>query len=298
MDALLRYRGRDVFPADVTFIQGLIDAHPDHSRRRLSQSLCQAWNWVQANGQLRDMVCRGLMLELHRRGLIRLPAKRRTPLNPFLQRGGPRRIEVACDPLEMFLKELGPVELRQVRGSGDESLVNSLIEQYHYLGYVQPVGEQLKYLIVAQGRPLGCFFWSSAPRHLGPRDRYIGWSAEARKANIGFVAYQSRFLILPWVRVPHLASHLLGSMSRQLSSDWQRVYAHPIYFTETFVDPTRFAGTCYRAANWVYLGLTTGRGKNDQTGKANRPLKQVYVYALHHGFRRLLAGQTGLSANG
>lgn len=235
------------------------------------------------------MVCRGLMLELHRRGLIRLPAKRKAPLNPFLQRGRPKRVEVACDPLVATLTELGPVELRQVRRSLDESLVNWLIEQYHYLGYVQPVGEHLKYLVLAQGRPLGCFCWSSAPRHLGPRDRYIGWSPEARKRNIRFVAYQSRFLILPWVRVPHLASHLLGCMSRQLSFDWQQVYAHPVYFTETFVDPTRFSGTCYRAANWVYLGLTTGRGKDDQTGKANRPLKQVYGYALHRGFRRKLA---------
>jgi hypothetical protein len=294
MDVLLRYRGREVFPTDVGFIQELIDNHPNESRRKLSKTLCEAWGWVQPNGQLRDMVCRGLMLELHRRGLIRLPPKRQAPPNPFLQRLEPKRIEVACDPLVATLKKLGPVELRQVRRSAEESLVNSLIAQHHYLGYVQPVGEHLKYLVMAQGRPLGCFFWSSAPRHLGPRDRYIGWSPTTRKQNIRFVAYQSRFLILPWVRVPHLASHLLGRMSRQLSFDWQRVYAHPIYFTETFVDPTRFAGTCYRAANWVYLGLTTGRGKDDQTNKPNRTLKQVYGYPLHRDFRRKLDGATGV----
>lgn len=292
MDVLLRYRGREVFPTDVGFIQELIDNHPNESRRKLSKTLCEAWGWVQPNGQLRDMVCRGLMLELYRRGLIRLPPKRRTPPNPFLQRLGPKRIEVACDPLVATLKKLGPVELRQVRRSAEESLVNSLIAQHHYLGYVQPVGEHLKYLVMAQGRPLGCFFWSSAPRHLGSRDRYIGWSPTTRKQNIRLVAYQSRFLILPWVRVPHLASHLLGRMSRQLSFDWQRVYAHPIYFTETFVDPTRFAGTCYRAANWVYLGLTTGRGKDDQTNKPNRTLKQIYGYPLHRDFRRKLDGAT------
>ena len=137
--------------------------------------------------------------------------------------------------------------------------------------------------------PIACFCLSSAPRHLGPRDEYIGWSKEARKANIRFVAYQSRFLILPWVQVPHLASHLLGSLSRRLSSDWERVYAHPIYFTETFVDPSRYRGTCYRAANWTYLGMTMGRGKADFTHKPNRPLKQVLGYPLVKDFRRRLS---------
>jgi hypothetical protein len=292
MDVVLKYRGRNVSAYDVSFIQELIDKHPEQSRRKLSKTLCEAWNWVQPNGHLRDMVCRGLMLELHRQGLIQLPPKRMAPPNPFLQRGGPKRIEVARDPLAASLTELGPVELRQVRRSSDESLVNSLIAQHHYLGYVQPVGEHLEYLVMAQNRPLECFCWSSAPRHLGPRDRYIDWSKESRKQNIRFIAYQSRFLILPWVRVPHLASHLLGRMSRQLSADWQQVYAHPIFFAETFVDATRFAGTCYRAANWVYLGMTTGRGKDDLTHKPNRSLKRVYGYPLHRGFRQKLASDT------
>jgi len=153
---------------------------------------------------------------------------------------------------------------------------------------VRPVGEHLKYLVTARARPVGCFLWSSAPRHLGPRDRHIGWSKEARKANIRFIAYQVRFLILPWVRVPHLASHLLGRMSRQLSGDWERVYAHPIAFVETFVDPTRYRGTCYRAANWTALGMTTGRGNNAPTHRATRTLKQVFGYALRKDFRQHL----------
>jgi hypothetical protein len=166
--------------------------------------------------------------------------------------------------------------------------VNSLVKQHHYLGYVRPVGEALKYLVTTGGRPIACFIWSSAPRHLGPRDRHIGWSQAARKANIRLVAYQSRFLILPWVRVPYLASHLLGWMARQLSTDWQRVYAHPIYFTETFVDPSRYRGTCYRAANWTYLGMTTGRGKDAPTKRPTRPVKQVFGQALVKDFRRRL----------
>ena len=160
-----------------------------------------------------------------------------------------------------------------MRRTADEPLFNSLMEQHHYLGYEQPVGEHLKYLVWAQGRPIACLAWSSAPRHLGSRDRYIGWSAEARRRNIRFIAYNTRFLILPWVRVPHLASHILGRMAARISDDWERMYGHPIYFLETFVDPERFRGTCYRAANWVLLGQTTGRGKTIQQLRAE-PLDQ------------------------
>ena len=184
--------------------------------------------------------------------------------------------------------DLHPIEIRQVRRTAEEALVCGLIERYHYLGYVQPVGEHLKHIVCAQQRPVACFCWSSAPRHLGPRDRYIGWSQAQRKANIRYVAYQSRFLIMPWVRVPHLASHLLGWMARELSTQWEKVYAHPLYFAETFVDPARFRGTCYRAANWVDLGMTTGRGKDAPTHEQNRPLKRVLGYPLNKRFRTLL----------
>jgi len=200
----------------------------------------------------------------------------------------PALVEVESTPLVARLSEIGPVEIRQVRRTPEEALVNGLIAQHHYLGYSQPVGEHLKYLVTAGGRPIACFCWSSAPRHLGPRDRYIGWSPATRRANIRLLAYQTRFLILPWVRVPHLASHLLGRMSGRLSADWQHLYAHPIYFTETFVDPQRYRGTCYRAANWSELGMTTGRGKDCPTKRPNRSLKQVWGYALVKDFRRRL----------
>ena len=189
----------------------------------------------------------------------------------------------------MPLKSLGPIEFQPVRRTADEPLFNSLMEQYHYLGYEQPVGEHLKYVCWAQGRPVACLAWSSAPRHLGSRDRYIGWSAEARRRNIRFIAYNTRFLILPWVQVPHLASHILGKVTRGLSGDWERMYGHPVYFAETFIDPGRFRGTCYRAANWQLLGLTTGRGKNDQTNKPNRPIKEILGLPLAPRFRQLLS---------
>jgi hypothetical protein len=192
-------------------------------------------------------------------------------------------------PLAMPLAALGALELRQVRRTPEEALFNGLVQQYHYLGYTQPVGEHLKYLVYAAGRPVACVAWSSAPRHLGSRDRFIGWSAAARLANIALLAYNTRLLILPWVRVPHLASHLLGRMARVLSADWQRLYGHPIHWLETFVDPQRFRGTCYRAANWIPLGMTTGRGKDDRQHRVNRSIKQVLGYPLVKDFRQRLS---------
>jgi hypothetical protein len=154
------------------------------------------------------------------------------------------------------------------------------------------VGEHLKFLVTAGERPVACFTWSSAPRHLGPRDRFIGWSPAARRQNLRFLAYNSRYLILPWVEVPHLASHLLGTMTRRLPAEWARVYGHPVYFGETFIDPTRFRGTCYRAANWRVLGRTTGRGKADFTHRPNRPIKEVLGYPLLPDFRARLTRTT------
>ena len=170
--------------------------------------------------------------------------------------------------------------LRQVRRTKHEKLFNSLIQQYHYLGYCHPVGEQLKYIVWSGKRPVACFAFSSAPRHIGCRDRFIGWRQEIRKKNIHLMAYNTRFLILPWVGVRYLASHLLSRIARIISDDWQENYAHGIYFLETFVDLERFTGSCYRAANWIYLGKTTGLGKDDHTKKPNRSIKAVYGYPL------------------
>ena len=290
MPAEWRYRGRAVTAEDILFIRAFIAAHPDASRRRLSALLCEAWQWKQANGALCDMICRGLLLMLHRAGEIELPAVRQTSLNPFVRRERPQPPLIDRAPVSGSLGQLGPIELTQVRRTAQEPLFNSLIEHHHYLGYEQPVGEHLKYLVWAQGRPIACLAWSSAPRHLGSRDRYIGWSAEARRRNIRFIAYNTRFLILPWVTVPHLASYLLGRMARLLSQDWERLYGHPIYFLETFVDPERFRGTCYRAANWVMLGRTTGRGKDDHTNRPNRSIKEVLGLSSAPAVSRVPAG--------
>ena len=288
MAVTLRYRGREVRDADVALIRDLIARHPQMSRRALSAELCRLWDWRQENGALRAMVCRGLMLALHRAGHIELPPVRGAMANPFLTRRRPAPVEVDTTPIVARLSELGPLTFHQVRRTPEEALFGGLVEQYHYLGYTQPVGEHLKYVVEAGGRPVACFAFSSAPRHLGPRDRFIGWSKPARQRNLRLLAYNTRFLILPWVRVPHLASHLLSRMARRIAADWQALYGHPVVYLESFFDPGRFAGTCYRAANWIVLGETTGRGKDAPTRKPTRPVKQVLGLPLTRRFREVL----------
>jgi hypothetical protein len=288
----LRYRGRTIGEGDILYIRELIAAHPGASRRALSTKLCQAWQWRQPNGALRDMVCRGLLLMLDRGGRITLPPVDYVRHNPLAHRARPAPALIDITPIEGRLRDLGPIEFHAVRRTAEEPLFNSLMEQHHYLGYEQPVGEHLKYLVWARHqetlRPIACLAWSSAPRHLASRDRYIGWSAEARRRNLRFLAYNTRFLILPWVQVPHLASHILGRMAARISGDWERAYQHPVYFLETFVDPERFRGTCYRAANWVLLGRTTGRGKQSNSYTPNRSIKEILGYPLTPKFRDLL----------
>jgi hypothetical protein len=290
MDLGIKYRGRVATTEDVAFINNLIRDNPHDSRRALSVKLCKAWNWIQPNGVYRDMVCRGYMLMLHRAGYIQLPAKRRTPKNPLVNPKTPEQIRIDQHPITKSLKQVRPFRFCQVRRNGKEKLFNSLMDEYHYLGYCQPVGEHLKYMVFMGKRPVACLAFSSAPRHIGCRDRFIGWDAITRQKNLHLMAYNTRFLILPWVKIPYLASHILSQVGKILPTDWLNFYQHPVYYLETFVDTERFKGTCYQAANWIYLGKTTGRGKNDHTGRPNRSLKAVYGYPLVKDFREKLAG--------
>jgi hypothetical protein len=290
--AELKYRGRIITAAHLISIREVMAAHPGASRRTLSKKLCEAWQWRQANGTLSDMVCRGLLLRLERTGQITLPPVSYVRHNPLARRSRPAPRLVDRTPIEEELCDLGPVEFQLVRRTADEPLFNSLLEQHHYLRYEQGVGESLKYLVWAQSRPIACLAWSSAPRHLGARDRYIGWSAAARRQNLRFLAYNLRYLLLPWVQVKNLASHILGGMAARISQDWEGLYGHPLYFLETFVDPERFRGTCYYAANWVWMGETTGRGKASNSHVPNRSIKHVLGYPLHPRFRERL-GELG-----
>ena len=289
MGQVLTYRGRQITPTDLAFLRALIAAPPRRSRRAVSFAVCAAWQWTQPNGTPCDAVCRGLLLWLHRAGHLVLPPARWVTDKPWRPRTSAPLVLVDTRPLAAPLRALRPLDIRQVRRSADEGLFNSLLTQYHYLGYQQPVGAHLKYLVRAAGRPVACVAWGSAPRHLGVRDRFIGWSPEARRRNLRGLAANTRFLILPWVAVPHLASHVLGRMAALVPADWQRLYGHPLYFLETFIDPARFRGTCYRAANWLVLGRTTGRGHNAPTRRATRPVKEVLGYPLTPRFRERLA---------
>ena len=213
----LRYRGREITRADILYIRGLVASNPGDSRRTLSKKLCETWGWRQANGALRDMVCRGMLLMLERAGEISLPPVSYVRHNPLAHRARPAPILLDQTPMEAKLKDLGLIEFQQVRRTSDEPLFNSLMEHHHYLGYEQPVGEHLKYLVWAvhpQGRrPVACLAWSSAARHLGSRNRWIGCNQQTLRKNIRLIAYNSRFLILPRVHVEHLASHTLGRMA-------------------------------------------------------------------------------------
>ena len=291
MGALIRYRGREYNDREIEDIRRLISAYPGKSRFFLSKELCRRWNWTQANGTPRDMLCRGLLLELDREGLISLPAPKRVPTWFLSRRQTPEPVSVDESILAGPLSRVIPVVLHMVRRTPREALYRSLIHRHHYLGFSRPVGEHLEYVAFSGERPVACIGWCSAPRHIGARDRYLGWKKEERTANLHKIAVNTRFLILPWVKVPHLASHLLGLMARRIASDWEKVYCHRIVWLETFVDSGRgYKGTCYRAAGWRWLGLTTGRGKNDPRHAPNRSLKAVFGYPLEKDYRKALYG--------
>jgi len=283
------YRGHSVTNEQIAFIRRLIQDRPGWSRWKLSRELCQAWQWKQPNGALRDMVCRGLLLMLYRSGEIELPPIKRVVRNRIAERARPAPVFIEQRPVQSSLSDLQPLDFVQVRRTPEEALFNSLLDQHHYLGYERPVGEHLKYLVKARDQVIACLAWSSAPRHLKVRDQYLGWSKEARERNVHLLAYNTRFMILPWVQVPHLASHILGRMAKILPHDWQRLYAHPIYWLETFVDTSRFTGVCYRAANWREIGNTVGRGHRAPTFEPTRPIKKMLGLPLHRRFREILS---------
>lgn len=289
-DICLSFRGREIRAADLAFLRQLIADHPGLSRRALSVRVCQAWNWTQPNGQLRDQVCRSLMLRLHREGHLELPAPRSQPLNNAIRHRQVRSVSaVETTPIEGTLRSLPPLEIRLARRAEGEDLFAQLLRDHHYLGYSRPVGEHLKYLVLAGPRPVACLGWGSAPLKLGLRDRLVGAPQEAYRHHLQLIAYNTRYLILPWVRVPHLASHLLGRVARRIARDWQELYGHPVVLLESFVDTERFAGTCYQAANWRRVGRSEGRGTKSKTG-ARTSIKELWVYPLARDFRaKLLA---------
>jgi len=289
MEAILTYRKRSVSKQDIITINEIIAAYPEKSRRFISQEVCRTWDWRQPNGVLKDMVCRSLLLVLESEGFIKQPPKKCTPPNPLANRKKPARIDVDKTPVQNPLEDLLPITLKSVRRTHFEKIFNGLVSEYHYLGYTQPVGEHFKYVAFSNDRPIACLAWGSAPWYIGARDRFIGWPKEIREKNLHLIANNLRFLILPWIQVPCLASYLLALNRKCLSKDWQRLYHHPIYLLETFVDKQRYLGTCYKADNWINVGQTTGQGKLSKTKQQTLSKKAVFVYPLVKNFRQELS---------
>jgi len=282
-------QGRRLEASDIFQIRELIATHRDWSRRRLSEVLCAQWDWRNSAGQRKDMATRSLLLKLEAEGLIQLPPRRRRASNRMAcVRLLPRSWDET--PVSGTLAQLGPLTVEEV--SQDRNARTELaaaLAQFHYLGYRGTVGENLQYRVVnAAGRLLGGLVFGSAAWKCRARDQFIGWSAEQRQQRLHLITNNQRFLLLPFVRVPHLASWLLGRVLRRLSPDWENKYGHPIILVETFVDRERFAGTSYQAANWIHLGATAGRSRQDRSHTLAVPVKDVYLYPLRRRFRQEL----------
>ncbi|MDA0321847.1 MAG: DUF4338 domain-containing protein [Verrucomicrobia bacterium] len=282
-------QGRAIGAAEVDRVRRLLAEHPDWNRTRLSRELCAAWNWHNDRGQPKDMACRTLLLKLERRGQIVLPPSQHDPSNATRNRSLPQ-IDHDQTPITGSLRTLLPLSINRVeKDAADLAIFKSLMAQHHYLGLRNTVGENLKYLIRDRhGRLVGALLFGSAAWQTQPRDAFIGWSVSARRSGLSRITNNTRFLIPGWVRVPHLASHILAQVSRRIAADWQEKYGHRIHLLETFVDRDRFLGTCYRAANWICVGQTQGRTRNGPRGAPPVPIKDVYVYPLSKHFRREL----------
>ena len=284
----LAIRNRRLIDSDLTTVRSLIQAEGSLGRSHLSRRLCRLWDWRQSNGAYREIACRDLLRQLEQRGLIELPQV----LHPARRVGyknwsaAPR---VSADPIEVPVAEIREdIRVVAVASRAQRHLLRDLLATYHYLGYRQPAGPSMGYLVFCQDRPLACVRFGPAAWKVAARDTFINWTPKQRRRGLCQLVNNDRFLILPWVKVPHLASWLLGKICQRLVGDWWKVYQQSIVLAETFVDAERFEGTCYRAANWIHLGQSLGRGRNDRENRGGQPLKSVWVYPLRGDFCRLL----------
>ena len=293
MEAERIIQGRRITPGDVGLIRDLLAANPSWNRSRLSRDLCERWGWRNAKGRLKDMACRTLLLKLERMGQIQLPPRQAGRPN---ERGFRPIAEIDHDqsPIERELSSLQPLSIEPLR-SGDPRLplFKFLLHRYHYLGHRTCVGENLKVMVSdSQGHLLACVLFGSAAWKAKSRDAFIGWEPQVRERNLSLLTNNTRFLILPWVRVRHLASHLLAQLCRRVSGLWMETYGHRVHLLETFVERDRFRGTCYRAAGWTHVGATAGRSRNDVHAILCVPVKDIFLYPLSADFRAKLCAST------
>lgn len=281
-------RNRRLIESDLTAIGCLIQAEGSQGRTHLSRRLCRLWEWRQPNGAYREIACRDLLRQLENRKLIQLPVALHAARRP----GYENRVQkpnLLTDPIELSLDQIKPeIGLVRVESASQRRCLRDLLGAYHYLGYRQPAGPSIGYLIYWQDRPLACVRFGPSAWKVAARDQFIGWTSEQRWLGLKRLVNNDRFLILPWVKVAHLASFVLGRIGRRLAQDWWSVYQQSIVLAETFVDAQRFAGACYRAANWLCLGQSRGRGRNDRNHQGGEPIKSIWIYPLQRDFKRPL----------
>jgi hypothetical protein len=284
-------QGRPLGEADLELLRQWMGQNPGWSRRRLSQELAAHWDWRNGAGQLKDMAARTLLLKLHQRGFIVLPPRRQVPTNR-MRCGAPPAMgsPEPSEPIACALAQLEPLSLQEVSGEPTpRAWVKAALARFHYLGFGGAVGENLQYVVHdGQRRPLACLVFGAAAWKCQDRDRFIGWTAEQRQKHLALVANNTRFLILPWVKVLDLGSWILGQVANRIGRDWQAKYGHPVVVLETFVEQQRFRGTVYRAANWESVGVTVGRSRQDRHTCLQVPRKEIYLYPLRRSFREAL----------
>jgi len=287
----LTIQGRSLSGQALQELRQWVSVNPHCSRRRLSLELATRWDWRNAAGQLKDMAARTLLVKLEQRGLIKLPARRQVPTNRMRCGAQPAIIEPA-EPIVCALADLQPLSVEEVSGQpAGRAWIRGALAQFHYLGFGGAVGQNVQYLVRdGRHRPVACAVFGAAAWKCQDRERFIGWSAEQRQRNLGLIANNSRFLIFPWVKVPHLGSWILGQVAGRIARDWQAKYGHPVVLLETFVERERFRGTVYRAANWQSAGVTTGRTRQDRHTCIQVAVKDIYVHPLCRRFREVLQG--------
>lgn len=288
-------QGRRIGVGELEQVRQLLAEHPDWSRHRLSRQLARLWDWRNPAGQLKDMAARTLLLKLEGRGWITLPPRRRSPVPRMSAKPAVARPALPFPPaITGSLSALKPLTITEVStppGVTQRPLFEQLLQRYHYLSHRSWVGENLQFLVQdSQSRPVACVLFGAPAWQCADRDRYIGWDALSRARYLPLLTNNTRFLIPPWAKVPGLASHVLSQMAHRLSSDWEAKYGHPIYLLETFVQRGCFLGTAYQAANWVRVGQTKGRSRQDQANGAHQrvPIKDIYLLPLHRHFRQRL----------
>jgi len=290
MNEIISCQGRLLQQTDLSWLRSVVQDHPDWSRHKITKHICSKWEWRTHSGQLKTFAARSMIDKLEQRELLDLPSIRtscRRPARPPFPTGF---IAPKLNAIEKSLKDLTPLSVSiPVPNSYEDNCVGYYLSRHHYLGFNRTVGENIKYLVRDRsGHDVACLLFGSAAWKTAPRDSFIGWDQKTREENINFITNNTRFLILPHVRVPHLGSHILGCIMRRIQQDWTNKYAHPIHMAETFVERSLFKGTCYKAANWQCIGQTKGRSRQDRHAKLSVPIKDILLYPLTKNFRQAL----------